>query len=146
MSEKQPWNKNYTGYAKTNEGVQVYVEKGKIKPVGTQPLRILKGGLDIVKKGVDFLSIPPSVRKAIKEGTNEPLTYRDTLPGQMQTLSELTISGVSNIAKNVIDRSTIAPGPVTKEGNQPSVFDVKQDLKIRKEQKTSELEAKYGAK
>ena len=146
MSEKQPWKKNYTGYATNNQGVQVYVEKGKIKPVGTQPLRILKGGLDIVKKGVDFLSIPPSVRKARKEGTAKPLTYRETLPGQMQTLGELTISGVSNIAKNVIDRNTKAPGPITKDVRQPSVFDVKQDLKIKKEQKTAELEAKYGGK
>ena len=146
MSKKQPGAKDYTGYARTNEGVQVYVENGKIKPVGTQALRILKGGFDIVKKGVDFLSIPPSVRKARKEGTYEPISYRDTGPGQIQSLAELTIKGASNIARNTIDKLTPAPGPVTKDGNQPSVYDTKQDLRIKKEKKLAELEAKYGAK
>ena len=146
MSKKQPWSKDYTGYARTNEGVQVYVENGKIKPVGTQALRILKGGFDIVKKGVDFLSIPPSVRKAREEGTYEPLSYRDTGVGQMQSLAELTIKGVSNMARNTIDRFTPAPGPVIKGKKRPSVYDTKQDLRIKKEQKLGELEAKYGGK
>ena len=146
MSEKQPWGKNYTGWHTNNKGVQVYVENGKIKPVGTQALRILKGGFDIVKKGVDFLSIPPSVRKAQKEGTYEPIAYRDTGVGQMQSLAELTIKGISNMARNTIDKFTPAPGPIIKGQNRPSVYDTKQDLKIKKEKKLAELEAKYGGK
>ncbi len=144
MSKKQPWSKDFTGWARTNKGVQVYVENGEIKPVGTELKKGLRGALNIVKKGVDFLSIPPSVRKARKEGTYEPISYRDTGVGQIQSLAELTIKGASNIARNTIDKLTPAPGPVTKDGNQPSVYDTKQDLRIKKEKKLAELEAKYG--
>ena len=148
MSKKQPWSKDHTGYARTNEGVQVYVENGKIKPVGTELKKGLRGALNISKKGLtlmnDYLFTAPSVRKAKKEGTYEPISYRDTGVGQMQSLAELTIRGASNIAKNTIDTFTPAPGPVTKDGKQPSVYDTKQDLRIKKEKKIAELKAKYG--
>tara|TARA_R100000152_G_C6775991_1_gene204803 strand:- start:2286 stop:2738 length:453 start_codon:yes stop_codon:yes gene_type:complete len=150
MSKKQPWSKDYTGWARTNEGVQVYIENGKIKPPGTELKKGLRGALNISKKGLtlmnDYLFTPPSVRKAKKEGTYVPLTYRDTGPGQLQSLAELTIKGVSNMARNTIDRFTPAPGPVIKGKKRPSVYDTKQDLRIKKEQKLGELEAKYGGK
>ena len=115
-----------------------YYEKGVKKTPGTSLGRVLRSGLTIMD---DYLFTPPSVRKAKKEGTYEPMTYRDTLPGQMQTLGELTIGGISNIAKQVIDKHTFAPGTKGK-----TVHDVKQNLKIIKDQKIDELEAKYGAK
>ena len=116
-----------------------YYEKDVKKTPGTSLGRALRSGLTIMN---DYLLTPPSVRKAKKEGTYEPtMTYRDTLPGQMQTLGELTIGGISNIAKNVIDRVTLAPGT-----KGETVHDLKQNLRIIKDQKTAELEAKYGAK
>tara|TARA_R100000742_G_C4209718_1_gene36435 strand:+ start:52 stop:504 length:453 start_codon:yes stop_codon:yes gene_type:complete len=150
MSKKQPWKKGFTGWAKTNEGVQVYVENGEIKPVGTEFKKGLRGALNITKKGLtlmdDYLFTPPSVRKAKKEGTYEPITYKDTGVGQMQSLAELTIKGVSNIARNTIDKFTRAPGPVTKDGSQRSVYDTKQDLKIEKDKITQELMNELGVK
>lgn len=152
MSKQQPWKNDYTGWARTNEGVQVYVENGKIKPPGTELKKGLRGALNISKKGLilmnDYLFTPPSVRQAKKEGTYEPIpfTYRRTGVGQMQSLAELTIKGISNIARNTIDRITPSPGPVIQGQNRPSVYDTKQDLRIKKEQKLSELDAKYGGK
>ena len=100
---------------------------------------VTKHGARTLRAGI---GVTPGLKEFFQRDSLKLKAYRDNPVGTIHSVGGLAIRGITNKVKDVVDNFTYEPGT---QGTK-TVGDTKQELKIRKDQKTAELEAKYGAK
>ena len=81
------------------------------------------------------IAATPGVREFFHRGSLKLKPYRKNPIGMIHTGSEMLLGGLANKIKDVYEKNTWEPG--TSQGK--TVFDVKEELKINKQNKVDEL-------
>tara|TARA_R100001463_G_scaffold136623_1_gene202594 strand:+ start:44 stop:532 length:489 start_codon:yes stop_codon:yes gene_type:complete len=100
---------------------------------------VTKHGARTLKAGI---GVTPGVSEFFERDSLKLKPYRENPVGTVHSVGGLAIQGIANKVKDITDKHTWEPGT---EQTQ-TVFDAKEDLKIKKEKKLADLEAKYGGK
>ena len=100
---------------------------------------VTKHGANLLKTGI---GLTPGVSEFFQRDSLKLKPYRENPVGTIHSVGGLAIQGIANKAKDITDKHTWEPGTDQTE----TVFDAKENLRIKKEQKLADLEAKYGGK